>query len=183
MNHQPFENWLLSEEPLPEDDEIALRDHLVNCDQCTELEDAWLDVANLFVDIPDVEPAPGFVNRWQATLETDQAAAKAVRQRWQSWILLVLIANGAALALIMMGVQLFRTYDFVTDWVLSWVYKVAAALVLANGFQNAFVTLFRTVPQLIPTGWWVGIAITLCVTTLLWIVSMTKLTSLPRRTP
>ncbi len=183
MNHQPFENWLLSEDPLPEDDERALLDHLVNCDQCNELEASWLDVANLFVNIPDVPPAPGFVNRWQATLEADQAAIKVMRQRWQSWILLVLIANGAALTLLLMGVQLFRTYDFVTDWVLSWVYKAATAMVLANGFQNAFITLIRTVPQVIPTGWWIGIAITLSISTIVWIFSMNKLTSLPRRTP
>jgi hypothetical protein len=182
MNHQPFENWLFSEEPLPKDDKRALRDHLVDCDRCSELEDAWLDVANLFAEVPEVEPAPGFVNRWQATLEADQAAIKAMRQRWQSWILLVLIANGAAVALLLTGVQLFNTYDSFTDWVLSWVYKAATAMVLANGFRNAFITLFRTVPQLIPTGWWIGIALALSVSTLIWIVSMTKLSSLPRRT-
>ena len=182
MNHLPFENWLLSEDPLPEDDERALREHLLDCDQCRELEAAWLDVANLFVDVPDVEPAPGFVNRWQATLEADKDALKAIHQRWQSWILFVLIANGAALALLLMGVQLFRTYDSVTDWVLSWVYKIATTMVLASGFRNAFVTLFRTVPQLIPTEWWVVIAVMLSVSTIIWIVSMSKLASLPRRT-
>jgi hypothetical protein len=182
MNHQPFDNWLLSEEPLPEDDERALREHLVDCDQCRELEDAWLGVANLFAEAPEVEPAHGFVNRWQATLEADKAAIRAMRQRWQSWIVLVLIANGAGMALLLMGVQLFNTYDSVTDWVLSWVYKAATAMVLANGFRNAFVTLFRTIPQLIPTEWWIGIAITLSISTVIWIVSMTKLSSLPRRT-
>ena len=182
MNHQPFDNWLLSEEPLPEDDNRALREHLSDCDQCRELEDAWINVANLFTEVPEVEPAPGFVNRWQATLEADQAAVRVMRQRWQSWIVLVLIANGAAMALLFMGVQLFNTYNSFGDWVLSLVYKMATAMVLANGFRNAFATLFRTIPQLIPTGWWIGIVITLSLSTLLWIVSMTKLASLPRRT-
>jgi len=182
MNHQPFENWLLSEEPLPEENEVALQEHLADCEHCNTLQDAWLDIANLFADTPEVEPEPGFVSRWQANLEADKAATRSMRQRWQSWILLVLIANGATLALVLMGVQLFRTYDSVTDLILSWVYRAAAAMVVANGFQNAFLTLFRTIPNLIPTSWWIGIAITLSVSTLLWIVSMTKLTSLPRRT-
>ena len=104
-----------------------------------------------------------------------------MRQRWQSWIFLVLIANGAVFALVLMGVQLFQTYDSVTDWVLSWVYKAATAMVLANGFSNAFITLFRTVPQIIPTGWWIAIATTLSFSTIIWIASMTKLSSLPRR--
>ena len=182
MNHQPFDNWLLSDEPLAEHDERALRKHLEDCSKCRELEDSWLEVANLFTEIPDIEPSPGFMNRWQATLEADRIALKVMHQRWQSWILLVLIANGAALALILMGVQLFSSYDSVTEWVLSWIYKAATAIMLANGFRNAFVTLFRTVPQLIPTGWWVGIAVTLSLSTILWIFSMSKLLSLPRRT-
>jgi predicted anti-sigma-YlaC factor YlaD len=182
MNHQPFENWLLSEEPLPEENKHVLHEHLAACEQCRGLEDAWLDVANLFTEVPDIEPAPGFVNRWQTHLETERAATRAMRQRWQSWIVLVLIANGAAVAMLLLGVQLFNTYDSVTDFVLSWVYKAASALVLVNGFQSAFLTLFRTIPGLIPTSWWVGIAVILSVSTLFWIVSMNKLTSLPRRT-
>ena len=181
MNHQPFENWLLSEDPLSEDDERALQEHLMVCDQCGELENAWLDISNLFAEVPEVEPAPGFVNRWQSTLEADQAAIKVMRHRWQSWIVLVLIANGAALALLLYGVQFFNAYNSFTDWVLSWVYKAATAMLLANGFRNIFVTLFRTIPQLIPTGWWIGITITLCVSSFIWIVSMKKLASLPRR--
>ena len=181
MKHQPFENWLFSEDPLPEDDGRALRNHLLDCEQCADLEDSWLDVVSLFAEVPDVEPALGFVNRWQATLEADQAEAKVMRQRWQSWIFLVLIANGAVFALVLMGVQLFQIYDSVTDWVLSWVYKAPTAMVLANGFSNAFITLFRTVPQIIPTGWWIAIATTLSFSTIIWIASMTKLSSLPRR--
>jgi predicted anti-sigma-YlaC factor YlaD len=182
MSHQPFDNWLLSEEPLSVDDERTLREHLADCEHCRELEDAWLEVASLFAEVPEVDPAPGFVNRWQATLETDQAALRAVRHRWQSWIVLVLIANGAVLALLLMGVQLFNTYDSVTDWILSWVYKAATAMMLATGFRNVFATLFRTLTQVVPTGWWIGIALTLIVSTLLWIFSMSKLSSLPRRT-
>jgi hypothetical protein len=182
MKHQPFDNWLLSEEPIPEEDQRALRKHLQDCDQCQELEDAWLDVANLFAEVPDAEPTPGFVNRWQATLAADQAAMKAMRQRWQSWIVLVLIANGAAFALLLMGVQLFNTYGSFSDWILSWVYRAATAMVLANGFRNAIFTLIRTIPQLIPPELWLGIAITLCVSTVMWIAAMTKLSSLPRRT-
>jgi len=182
MNHQPFENWLFSEEPLTADDERELRDHLMDCDQCSGLENAWLDVANMFAEVPEIEPAPGFINRWQAALEADRTADKAIRQRWQSLIFLVVIANCAAVALALMGVQLFNTYGSVTEWVMSWIYKAATAMVLLNGFGNAFVTISRTVPQLIPNGWWAAIAVTLGFSTIVWFVSMMKLSSLPRRT-
>ena len=182
MNHQLFEDWLFSEKPLPADDERELRDHLKDCDQCSGLDNAWMDIASLFAEVPEVEPAPGFINRWQATLEADRAADKAIRQRWQSLIFLVMIANCAAVALALMGVQLFNTYGSVTEWVMSWIYKAATAMVLVNGFGNAFVTISRTIPQLIPNGWWAAIAVTLGFSTIVWFVSMTKLSSLPRRT-
>jgi hypothetical protein len=181
MNHQPFEDWLFSEDPLPADDERELRDHLMDCDQCSELENAWMGVASLFNEVPNVAPAPGFANRWQATLEADRVADKAMRQRWQSLIFLVVIANGAAVALMLMGVQLFNTYGSVTEWVMSWVYKAATAMVLVNGFGNAFITISRTVPQLIPNEWWIAIVVTLGFSTIVWFVSMTKLSSLQRR--
>ena len=181
MNHQPFENLLFTDEPLSEDEKHALQDHLAMCNQCNDLEDAWMNVFDLFAEIPDVGPAPGFLNRWQTTLETDRAAAKVSRQRWQSWIVLVLMGNGAALALLLMGLQIFRTYGSFTDLILSWVCGAATFVMIGNGFQNVLWTLFRTIPGLIPTTWWVGIAITLSVSTLLWIVSMAKLTSFQRR--
>jgi hypothetical protein len=182
MNHQPFEHWLLSEESLSEENERALRDHLHNCDQCRAIENAWIEVANLFVEIPQMSPAPGFVNRWQASLESNQAAEKIIRQRWQSLIFLIAIANGAALALLFLGFQLFNTYGSITDWVLSWVYRAASVMVVANGFRHAFATLTRTIPQLVPMNWWIGIALALSISTVIWIVSMMKLSSLPRRT-
>jgi hypothetical protein len=182
MNHQPFENWLFSEEPLPAEDERQLRDHLTGCDQCSGLENAWMDVERLFADVTEIEPAPGFTNRWQATLEANHAVEKAKRQRWQSLIFLVVIANFAAMALALVGLQLFNTYGSMTEWIMSWIYKAATVMVLVNGFGNAFVTISRTVPQLIPNGWWAAIAVTLGFSTVAWFVSMTKLSSLPRRT-
>ena len=182
MNHQPFENWLFSEEPLPENDERALRNHLADCEQCSSLEDAWLDVANLFETVPEVDPAPGFVNRWQSVLEADRAAARQTRQRWQSWIMLILVANGALITLVLLGIQVFRTYTSLTDFLLSWVYRLAVMFTLANGLQNVFSTLLRTIPALIPASWWATAAILLGISTLIWVVSMRKLTSLPRRT-
>ena len=182
MNHQPFENWLFSEEHLPADDERQLKDHLMDCDQCSGLENAWIGVERLFAEVTDIEPAPGFINRWQATLEADRAAKKAVSQRWQSLIFLVVIANFAAIALALLGIQLFNTYGSVTEWVMSWVYKAATTMVLVNGFGNAFITISRTIPPLIPNSWWASIAVLLGFSTIVWFVSMAKLSSLQRRT-
>ena len=182
MNHQPFENWLFSEEPLPADDERELRAHLMDCDQCSGLKNAWMDVEYLFAEVNEIEPAPGFINRWQATLDANQAAEKALRQRWQSLIFLVVIANFALIALALVGVQLFNTYGSVTEWVVSWIYRAATVMVMVNGFGNALITISRTIPQLIPNGWWAAIVVILGFSTIVWFFSLMKLSSLPRRT-
>ena len=181
MNHQPFENWLFAEEPLPEEDARALQAHLASCEHCAELEASWLDVTNLFATVPTVAPSPGFVNRWQATLETDRMLARETRQRWQSWIMLIAIANGALIMLVLLGVQVFRTYTSLTDLLLAWVYRLAVIFTLAHGLQNVFGTLLRTIPGLIPASWWGMASLLFGFSTLVWIVSMKKLTSLPRR--
>jgi hypothetical protein len=181
MNHQPFEKWLLSEEPLPKEDERLLREHLLECKQCNQIENAWSEVASLFSDVPETKPSPGFVNRWQQTLEIAQVADRHKQYRWQSLIFLVAIANGAVIALFLMFLQLYNTYGSFTNWAMSWVYRAASGVVLINGIRNALTTLVRTVPQLIPPTWWIGITIFLFFSTLFWIGSMVKLSKLSRR--
>jgi hypothetical protein len=44
MNHQPFRDWLLSEEKLSIDQTQALKDHLHSCESCSQIEAAWLEV-------------------------------------------------------------------------------------------------------------------------------------------
>jgi hypothetical protein len=182
MNHQPFENWLLSDEPLQEQDSFALAEHLENCSECGNLQDAWENVVNLMTDTPDLAPQPGFVSRWQTALESERQAVRAARERWQSWILAIFIANGAALTLILLGIQVFQTYESFTDLVLSWVYRAAVVVTLASGLQNVFSTLIRTIPGVIPASWLTSAVVVLSISAVVWIISLKKLSSLPRRT-
>ena len=182
MNHQPFETWLLSDETLSPENACALEAHLRTCTHCQQLQDGWLGVADTFDAVPDVEPAPGFVNRWQAHLEADRQMERVALYRWQSWIMLILIANVVAGLVFWLGTQVITTFESPTQFVLFWVYRLASTLTFATAAQNILMTLLRTLTSIVPAGFWVALAAGLGASTVVWIVSITSLASLPRRT-
>ncbi len=181
MNHRPFETWLLSDEILSPENARTLEAHLQTCEHCRQLQDGWLGVVDAFDDSPDVEPAPGFVNRWQARLEADRQVELVARYRWQSWIMLILIANVVAGLIFWLGTQFLTTFESPTQFVLFWVYRLASTLTFVSTAQNIFVTLVRTLTSIVPAGFWAVFAASLGASSVVWIVSMTSLASLPRR--
>ena len=182
MNHQPFETWLLSDEPLSPENTSALDEHLKTCQHCQQLQDGWLGVVNLFDDAPDVEPAPGFVTRWQAHLEADRQVGLVARYRWQPWIMLILIANVIAGLVFWLGTQLFTTFESPTQFVLFWIYRLVSTLTFVTTAQNILVTLLRTLTSVVPAGVWIALAAGLGASSVVWVISMASLAAIPRRT-
>ena len=84
MNHQPFRDWLLSEEKLSTDQTQALQDHLLSCDSCCQIKASWLKVESAFDKSPEYSPAPGFTSRWKAHLSEYQCA----KQKRRVWIMI-----------------------------------------------------------------------------------------------
>jgi hypothetical protein len=73
MNHQPFKDWLLSEEKLPADQAAQLQEHLVSCPTCRDIQAAWLDVKTELIKAPQACPQAGFTDRWLTCLADHQA--------------------------------------------------------------------------------------------------------------
>ncbi len=69
MNHQPFRDWLLSDEKLSPDQTQALQEHLESCTSCNQLATAWSEVELSLQQAPLLIPAPGFTTRWQTHLD------------------------------------------------------------------------------------------------------------------
>jgi len=178
MNHQPFETWLLSDEPLEPQDALSLAEHLTTCGHCQQLQLAWSGVMDLFERAPDVEPVPGFANRWHARLAAEKQVDLAMRQRWQSWIVLILVGNAAAMTLVLLGAGLFSSYDSPAEFLIAWIYRLTSTLMAVNWVQNVIGTLARTLPGAIPVSWWViGVGF-LAISSMLWIFSISRLTKI-----
>jgi hypothetical protein len=182
MNHQPFENWLLSEETLAPEDAQALAEHLETCDHCREFQESWLGVVDLFQEVPELEPAPGFVNRFQERLALEKQVEASARNRWQSMILLVLIGNIIAGLVVLLATQFLSTYQSPLAWFLSGVYRLASIVATVNVYQNILFTLIRNITSVVPAGIWATLAIGLVGSVATWVISLTSLSVLHRRT-
>lgn len=181
MNHQPFENWLLSEEPLSPENAGALQDHLETCDQCQELQTAWNGVIGLFQDVPVLEPELGFVTRWQERLAVERGVELSIRHRWQSIIMLILVGNVIAALVVLLRTQFLTSFESPLELLLSGVYRIASIVTWVNALQNIFITMFRTLTSVVPVGLWALLGLGLVGSSAVWIVSLTSLSVLPRR--
>jgi predicted anti-sigma-YlaC factor YlaD len=181
MNHQPFETWLFSEEPLPIEEERNLQEHLAICEQCQELSSAWSDIEKLIAESPPAEPVPGFANRWQARLDADRKVETLMRQRWQSWILLILILNVVAFTFIFLSIQLSASVSSPTDLLLSLIYRATSSIAMLNALQDIGYAIWRVLTSIVTPSVWILITSGSLLGAAAWIISMRKLISIPRR--
>lgn len=75
MNHQPFEEWLLNNEPMNPEQKRELESHLRTCVYCAGL----LKTDRVLRDLRMASPASGFVTRFEARLATQKAADRKRR--------------------------------------------------------------------------------------------------------
>jgi hypothetical protein len=132
MNHQPFRDWLLSEEELSIDQARILQDHLHSCESCQEIETAWLEVESTFHKAPQVIPAPGFATRWQEHLAEYQNR----KQKLNGWITIgftVLIIT-ALLGLLI--TQLWSLIHTPGPYLAAWFSRLVNLLSIYYSIQN-----------------------------------------------
>jgi hypothetical protein len=92
MNHQPFREWLFSEQELTAEETKRLRDHLSSCESCNLIETSWKEIEDVIQQIPSAEPLLGFTARWQSHL----AEYQLIQQKRKGWF----IISGTALVVI-----------------------------------------------------------------------------------
>ena len=176
MNHQPYEDWLFSDEPLLPEQTRDLRSHLRMCDSCRQLSESWGDIQNLFQVTPQIEPQAGFSARWVTRLAERE---KQTKQR-QSWIMLIITGGVATLILLLMGVNLFASVDQPLQLLLLGTNKITEWLSLIKAINEVLSALIELVSIMIPPVWWVMFAVVISLLSLLWIYSLKQLIQ-PRR--
>ncbi len=83
MDHQPFRNWLLSEEHLTTEQNQSLQEHLASCESCSQIKSSWKELDLLIQNSDEVSPAAGFTQRFQSRL-VEYKAAQQLRHSWQT---------------------------------------------------------------------------------------------------
>jgi hypothetical protein len=178
MNHQPFEEWMLSDEPLDAEQDAALTQHLVSCPDCPPLARAWQAVRQEIATEPPEAPAPGFSMRWQARLKERRA------EQQRRTVLLTVGLN--ALALLVTGaVWLVPQIGHVTltGILVTVLGDVTLLAVRINQAMGAVSFLFRDFSGGFPSDWMdllpvallaVG-ATTLALLSVVWVFTMWKI--------
>ena len=171
FNHQPFEDWLLSEEAHSADQEQALQSHLLSCEQCRQLSSAWNEVELELKNAPTLSPAPGFTVRWQANL----ASRRTHRENRQTLLFLSVCLVGAGLLLIALGILAWPLVRSPYPILLALAYQVTSVYMIADTAASLVVTLFRTVFGVVPPIFWVGLSVAAGSMLAVWIFTLRRL--------
>jgi hypothetical protein len=180
MGHQPYESWLISEEPLLPEDEQKLHEHITTCDDCRQLSYSWAEVQDLFRESQLATPPPGFVDRWQARLVELQLFETERKQKRISWIFFGVMAGAAAILSGFMAIQFFSNVQAPVKLLIGGLTLIAGILNLASAMQIALIPFLNVILVSVPTYWWFIVVIAACLLTFVLIFSARRILY-PRR--
>jgi len=149
MPHQPFEDWILGDEGLQEDQRLALAGHLSECAECTRLSKSLAAVERTLTQAEVAAPAPGFGARFALRLEGRRV--RAARQ--QAWLAFGLAGAGACVAAVPAVLRLMEEWTspasmFVQLWIRA--YDAWVGLRVAGDFARV---AWNSVPDVVgPAG-------------------------------
>lgn len=172
MNHQPFEEWLLTDKYLTPSEKRELDLHLRTCVDCTALSATGLALRSARV----IRPSAGFALRFQQRL----ALQKAADRRRKILGALALILCSAAL-LVWLTAPYLRAFTAApTEWLAT---LSGYFLYLTNSARAVSETLLvfaRVLPNLLPPYLWMMIVSAVAGFGLLSSVSIWRFARLPQ---
>lgn len=145
MSHPPFDTWLLSDEPLDDEQRQMLDAHLEECEACNTLAHALTQVEETFTQHPSPIPAPGFTQRWQARFVIDRQE----RQHRRMWFFTV--------GLFCLAGLIVQALFFLNVGNVNWSYEISMVFanfsVFASHISQTFIvirSLINAFPILLP---------------------------------
>ena len=114
-----------------------------------QLEIAWEEVEQVFKSAGMVEPAPGFVGRWNERLQFE----KQQEDRKQAWLLIIMNAVIALGFLGLIAIQIVPSLSAGNSLLDVWVDMVSRMIVNLKMVGGMLGTMQRTLPGLIPASW------------------------------
>jgi hypothetical protein len=172
MNHRPFEDWLLDDQPLSLEQKRELQSHLRMCTSCSAIAESNLALHASRM----VSPAPGFIDRFQVRLEKRRRA-----QKWQQIIgTLILVLSGTGLLYWLAGPIIQEVISSPAEWITTVVGYFLFILTSLQTLSLASSILLRVIPTFISPGGMFGLAVVISSVCLLWIVSIWRVTRIPQ---
>jgi hypothetical protein len=169
MDHQPFEEWIFEQKERTMEENMKLNQHLLECDQCEDLQSAWGQVESILLQAPMVAPAPGFSQRFATRMVINKERILK-KQAIKTLIAIVLVS---LLITLIMAAILFHTY---TTGEL-----IVGAVSTFTGLVQAFIRLrvmvaqfFQNIPTIVILFGWLMLFIWGMILTPLWGITVWK---------
>ncbi len=165
MSHQPFENWILDQGTLSNEERRALQDHLATCKQCQHLERNWQSVHQELRARLMAAPVAGFSKRWQTGL----AMRRLREQRRQAWRIFGGLLGGALFVLLVLSGYTIATSS-PTEWLIAFTRSAESSRVFLQMAIYVVQNWFSSTPLALNIALWIYLTITLCALTLVWVL-------------
>jgi hypothetical protein len=172
MNHRPFEDWLLDDQPLSPQQQRDLQAHVRSCASCAAIAESNLALHATRL----ASPAPGFAGRFQVRLEKRRR-----QQRWMQVIgTIVLVLGGLGLVYWLAGPLLMAALSSPASWITVGVGYFIFLVTSLRVIGEAGSILLHVLPEFIsPAGWAVLIAGAAGLGAL-WALTIRRVTRIPQ---
>jgi hypothetical protein len=172
MDHRPFEDWLLDNQPLTIDQKRELNTHLQTCSSCAALVEVNLALKSVKLAVPAV----GFADRFQVRL-----AAKKQALRWRNfWGFVVLTMSVLGLFGWVSWPVLKDLIQSPVNLLASWISPLVSFWASFQAIFQAGMVLFKVAPGFVPAYIWAVILFAAGGWSLVWVVSLMKFTKYPQ---
>ncbi len=172
MDHRPFEDWLLADEPLTPRQKRELQAHLQSCSDCAGLAEVNLALKSA----KPVSPQAGFTDRFQVRLVAQKKALR--RRNILGFLFLSLSVLGMAAWLAWPVFQ--AAIQSPVDLLASWLSSLVTLWASLQALEQISSVLLRTVTGFIPAYFWLAVLAAGVGWSLLWAFSLKRFAKIPQ---
>jgi hypothetical protein len=172
MNHQPFEEWLLTEKLINPKQKLELDAHLRLCSYCSAL----AETGKALRTVKKVSPAAGFSARFQARL----AAQKAAERRRKRYGAILFTFGGLIMLMWLTGPYLASFVAAPATWIAAVVDWVVFIVTTLQAVAQAGSVVLRMLPGFLSPFAFMVLLSAFAGIGLLWSVSIWRFVRVPR---
>jgi hypothetical protein len=141
MNHWPFEDWLLDDQPLTPEQKRNLQSHLRLCNSCSAIAESNLALHTAHI----VSPSPSFTERFNKRLTLRRS-----EQKWRQVIgTLILVLGGLGLVYWLAGPIIQEALSSPAEWITTAISYFLFVLTSLRTLGEASAILLRVVPNFV----------------------------------
>ena len=172
MNHQPFEEWLLTEKLISPKQKLELDAHLRSCSYCSAL----AETGKALRSVKKVSPAAGFTSRFQARL----VAQKAAERRRRRYGAILFTFGGLVMLMWLAGPYLASFVAAPATWITAVIQWFVFIITTLQAVAEAGSVLLRVLPGFLSPFAFMVLVSALAGIGLLWSVSIWRFVRVPR---